>query len=86
AILHGINMETGNGHITIAFTIEAEVLKVTISDSGKKIIPGIKPDHRSLSSTISRERLQLLGKKAKLKSITDAKRGTVIFVNIPIKG
>ncbi|MCL7987069.1 histidine kinase [Sphingobacterium sp. lm-10] len=86
AILHGINMETGNGHITIAFTIEAEVLKVTISDSGKKIIPGIKPDHRSLSSTISRERLQLLGKKAKLKSITDAKRGTVIFLNIPIKG
>ncbi|MFD2594607.1 histidine kinase [Sphingobacterium griseoflavum] len=87
AILHGIDMETGSAHIAIAFVFDLnEVLEVKISDSGKKAAIGVRPDHRSLSSTISRERLSLLGKKAKLKTVSAAHGGTVVFLNIPISG
>lgn len=85
AILHGVDMESGNGHISITFIINLDVLEVKISDSGKKTHDGIKPDHRSLSGTISRERLHLLGKKAKLTTVWSDDGGTEVFLHIPIQ-
>lgn len=84
AIIHGVDMETGNGHISIVFVLNHDVLEVKISDTGKQAHPGIRPDHRSLSGTISHERLRLLGKKAKLKTVSSAGNGTDVFLHIPI--
>ncbi len=86
AILHGIDMESESGKISITFDLKADMLNVEIRDSGKPINESTKPDHRSLSGTISRERLHFLGKKAKLKSITSAEGGTVVLLSIPIEG
>ncbi|MCH5720098.1 sensor histidine kinase [Niabella hibiscisoli] len=62
AILHGIDLDTGEGRIDVDFSITNEILKVSVTDSGKKTVDTAEPAHRSLSGTISRERISLLGK------------------------
>lgn len=84
AILHGINLETCDGSIDIQFTLSEEILQVTIKDSGK-----VNPDipvitHRSLSGTISRERMQLLGKKASVQITKNPTAGTTVILHIPV--
>ncbi len=84
AILHGINLETGDGSIDIQFTLSEDILQVTIKDSGK-----VNPDipvitHRSLSGTISRERMQLLGKKASVQITKNPTAGTTVILHIPV--
>lgn len=85
AIVHGMDMETGNGYVVIEFLLHEDILEIKISDSGKTVAAGVVPDHRSLSSTISRERLHLLGKKAKLKIKATVKGGTIVTLHIPVR-
>ncbi|MCE7055200.1 histidine kinase [Algoriphagus sp. AGSA1] len=70
AILHGVANATGQGMITVSLSLHKESLYVSIVDNG----PGIKavkqkPDgkQKSLSTTISRERLEIL---ARAKGVT----------------
>lgn len=85
AILHGLDLESGEGDIHIRFQLEDDLLTVTIEDSGKieKVI--VDPAHRSLSGIISRERMQLLGKRASIQ-VTKSSRasGTIITMKIPV--
>jgi LytS/YehU family sensor histidine kinase len=84
AILHGIDLETGSGSIEIHFQLATDILQVRIKDSGK-----LNPDlpelsHRSLSGTISRERMQLLGKKASIQITKIPTGGTLVVLHIPV--
>ncbi len=84
AILHGIDLETGSGSIEIHFQLATDILQVRIKDSGK-----LNPDlpelsHRSLSGTISRERMQLLGKKASMQITKIPTGGTLVVLHIPV--
>lgn len=86
AILHGIDLEEGLGDISIHFEIEQDILQVKIADSGKTETSNFDPAHRSLSGTISHERIQLLGKKASV-SITEIPEGggTLVILRIPVE-
>jgi len=86
AILHGIDLEEGLGDISIHFEIEQDILQVKIADSGKTEKSNFDPAHRSLSGTISHERIQLLGKKASV-SITEIPEGggTLVILRIPVE-
>lgn len=84
AILHGIDMEQGKGNITVHFRIEKEILEVTITDTGKHGVTHTEPTHRSLSGTISRERIQLLGRNASITSMATPDKGTIVTLHIPI--
>jgi hypothetical protein len=84
AILHGIDLAQENGNIAVCFQLEDDIVQVTIADSGKTGIPPPESAHRSLSGTISRERIHLLGKKANIKSISVEGGGTLITLRIPI--
>ncbi len=74
AILHGIDLHTGNGNIDILFHLEEDILRVSISDTGKSQYQMANTTHRSLSGTISRERMYLLGKKSKRTQHRKARR------------
>lgn len=85
AILHGLDLESGEGDIHIRFQLEDDLLTVTIEDSGKigKVI--VDPAHRSLSGIISRERMQLLGKRASIQvTKSSGASGTIITMKIPV--
>lgn len=84
AILHGIDMEQDKGNIAVHFRIEKEILEVTITDSGKQSGTRTDPTHRSLSGAISRERIHLLGKHARVTSIAIPGQGTIVTLRIPI--
>ena len=86
AILHGIDLEEGLGDLSIHFEIEQDILQVKIADSGKTETSNFDPAHRSLSGTISHERIQLLGKKASV-SITEIPEGggTLVILRIPVE-
>jgi hypothetical protein len=83
AVLHGIDLNNGEGQIDINFEIKNDVLEVTITDSGKLVTKGIEPAHRSLSGAISRERISLLGKNASISTATKGK-GTIVKLRIPV--
>jgi len=90
ALLHGINPDAKNGHIFIDFIINDNLLGVMIADNGKGItINPETPQHKSLSTTISKERLAILAKETGLPAgiSIDSKPnlGTIIKITIPIK-
>jgi len=84
AILHGIDMEREDGRVHIRLRLSENILQVTITDSGNN--SGIKQEktHRSLSGTISRERMALLGKKANVTIGKGAGGGTIVTMSIPV--
>lgn len=84
AILHGVDLNSGRGNIDIIFRLEADMLQVSIIDSGKTATNQADFSHRSLSGTISRERLHLLGKKASVTSTMTAEGGTTVRLHIPV--
>lgn len=83
AILHGIDLNNGEGQIDVNFEIKNDVLEVTITDSGKWVTKSAEPAHRSLSGAISRERMSLLGKNASISTATKGK-GTIVILRIPV--
>ncbi|RXF68208.1 sensor histidine kinase [Arcticibacter tournemirensis] len=85
AILHGIDLHTGEGNIDVRLQIEGEILIVSITDSGKIQMEDSRRSHRSLSGIISRERIQLLGRKASVQAAKHARgSGTVVTLKIPV--
>ena len=85
AILHGLDMKSGQGFVHVDFFEENDLLKVVISDSGRtrKQLPP-SSGHRSLSGIISRERLALLGKDARTETFRNEAGGTTVHLFIPI--
>ncbi|GAA0565374.1 histidine kinase [Chitinophaga japonensis] len=97
AIIHGMKGTGKKGRIDIALHLLDHSLRVTITDNG----PGIqatagKParEKKSLSTTISRERLEMLAREKGLKAgvtITDRRdlpgenRGTLVELIIPVQ-
>lgn len=84
AIIHGINLESHTGNIEVCFVLEDDILQVTVTDTGRSQAHQADTSHRSLSGIISRERMQLLGKKASVNISKDANSGTVVTLLIPI--
>jgi len=84
AILHGVDMERADGRVEIRLRLSGNILMVTITDSGNN--SGIKQEktHRSLSGTISRERMALLGKKANVAIDKRPGGGTIVAMSIPV--
>ena len=85
AILHGVDMKSKAGFVNVNFAEDGDLLKVTITDSGRQQKQE-KPskNHRSLSGIISRERLVLLGKNARIKTQRNSNGGTTVHIFIPI--
>lgn len=84
AILHGIDLESCKGNIDIHYQLEGDILTVTVLDTGKSEPEITDTPHRSLSGTISHERMQLLGRKAGIKISKHAAGGTLVSLHIPI--
>lgn len=85
AILHGVDMKNGKGFINIDFSEVGDLLRVDIMDSGRvKTEHTSASSHRSLSGDISRERLSLLGKNARVDSCKNDSGGTTVTLFIPI--
>ncbi|MDR6922597.1 MULTISPECIES: histidine kinase [Chryseobacterium] len=84
AILHGINLDSHTGNIEVCFKLDDDVLQVTVTDTGRSQAHQADTSHRSLSGTISRERMQLLGKKASVNISKNAGSGTVVTLLIPV--
>jgi len=84
AILHGIDLDKGNGNIDICLQLQPDILLASITDSGKTRSDEADPAHRSLSGTISRERMQFLGKKAGIHTAAIPGGGTVVTLHIPV--
>lgn len=90
ALLHGINPNAKNGHIYIDFIFQDNLLEVTITDNGKGImIHPETPQHVSLSTTISKQRLAIIAKETGLPAgiIIESRpnKGTKIIITIPIR-
>lgn len=87
AVEHGVS-KIENGKIIISFTEQAGKLLVTIQDNG----PGIsisEKEHQSLSTTIIRERIELINRTSKNKialTITNnsSGSGTEVSLQLPI--
>lgn len=82
AILHGLDLNSGEGSVDVYFSIKNETLEVSIIDSGKKSSEVTEPAHRSLSGTISRERMSLLGRNAGISTRFNG-NGTTVVLTIP---
>lgn len=90
AIQHGLEPKQKKGRIRITFRIEGKMLQVSITDNGKGMagLPG-NTKHRSLSTTISKERLEILARESRqqagmrIKSQVGA--GTTVTLTIPLK-
>ncbi|RZL37687.1 MAG: transcriptional regulator, partial [Pedobacter sp.] len=90
ALVHGINPNAKNGYVHIDFVFEEQMLKVTITDNGKGIRPNADmPRHRSLSTAISKERLEIMAKEtglpAGIEIKSEAGQGTKVLLSIPIE-
>lgn len=90
AILHGINPNGKNGIITVDFDIKERMLTVTIKDNGKGISKAEEsPAHKSLATTISKERLAIIAKESGLPAgidiISEEHNGTIVLIYIPIR-
>lgn len=85
AILHGVDMKSGDGFVSIDFSEADDLLRVDITDSGRvKTERTSTSSHRSLSGNISRERLMLLGKNARVESQKNDSGGTTVTLFIPM--
>jgi sensor histidine kinase YesM len=99
SIEHGIKFKETPGHIDIRFSLEGDLIRFEVEDDGvgrekaKEIELKQKRIHRSMSTSITQERLIKLNKKLKHKikmEITDLKdelgvaRGTMVSFGIPV--
>lgn len=99
AIEHGIKYKETTGHINIRFMAGADLIWFEVEDDGvgrekaREIESNHKTKHRSMSTSITVERLAMLGKKFKKKiklEITDLKDnqgiacGTKVTFGIPV--
>lgn len=90
ALLHGIDPDKKNGRIDIDFVIKEHLLEVTIKDNGKGIRIDPEPGlHKSLSTSISKERLMILAKETGLPAgmviESNGDKGTKVSIIIPFR-
>lgn len=86
AILHGVDMKGGNGFIHIDISEDKDLLKLEITDSGRTgNAMKTSNNHRSLSGIISRERLALLGKNARMETTRNESGGTKVTLYLPMQ-
>ncbi|WP_442588105.1 sensor histidine kinase [Pedobacter sp. AW31-3R] len=90
AILHGIHPNGKNGMIRVDFDLVDDLLVVRIKDSGRGITEFNDPAaHKSLSTTISKERLAILAKEsgsaAGIEIKIDEHNGTLVTIKVPVK-
>jgi len=89
SILHGFDQGSKNGRIDIDFDLSEKMIKVSITDNGKGI-DDHKSDksHKSLSTTISKERLNIIAKESGLPAGISIKskrnEGTTVILIIPV--
>ena len=99
AIEHGIRHRETQGHIDIRFRLEDGMIRFEVEDNGvgrersHEIESAHKPGHRSMATSITRDRLNTLNKKLKKKirmEIVDLKdeagkaRGTRVEFGVPV--
>lgn len=85
AILHGVDMKSEYAFVRITISLANELLKIDITDSGRLQKKKISEGHRSLSGVISRERVALLGKKARMETKINDGGGTSVTIFLPVK-
>jgi sensor histidine kinase YesM len=100
AIEHGFKNKEDKGHLKISFRLNGNMIRVIIDDNGvgrkkaQKISEEQNRGHRSMSTTITRERLQVLKRRAHSKihlEISDLKdenenvTGTSVIFDMPYK-
>ena len=92
AIEHGLTREIKDARITVRFTLNEDNLNLEITDNGVGILAstGIKSEHQSLATKITKERIELLKRSLK-KEITFSVKpteegsGTAVFFLLPFK-
>ncbi|NML24097.1 histidine kinase [Pseudoflavitalea sp. G-6-1-2] len=93
AILHGMKQLQHKGHIAVSIQKEANVLRCIIEDNGTGLQSGSasQPGKSSLSTTITRERLEILSRQTGYAAgITITNRGnehsgTTVILTIPYR-
>ncbi|SEQ76366.1 sensor histidine kinase [Pedobacter rhizosphaerae] len=89
AIIHGINPNGKNGLISVNFEFKDKQLLVKINDNGTGLSRDHGQSHKSLSTTISRERLNILSKElaapAGIEISSNPAGGTEVRITIPTK-
>ncbi|TLX74624.1 hypothetical protein E9993_11950 [Labilibacter sediminis] len=95
AVEHGIYHKTSNGIIEINFNLEKDILIVTVKDNGKGYLHTIKnksTTHKSVSTSIIRDRIKSFNKKSKhlysiiIKDLSEDDKqleGTVVTMRLP---
>lgn len=83
AIVHGINIDSDKALISVVFELQKDILVIRIADTGK-LQKVSKTSHRSLSGTISNERILLLGKKASVETSVSEAGGRCVTLHIPV--
>ncbi len=94
AILHGVSLLEKDGKITIVFTVQDEMLRITIDDNGtgRQLKKAKLHNHRSYGTTITEERLALLhrqlGQSFRVETIDKSEDGkplgTRVELSIPL--
>jgi len=89
AIIHGLDPGKKNGRISVSFGLSGNLLKVIIADNGKGIVEHKSEQvHQSLSTAISKERLQILAKEsglpAGIRINSRPQKGTQVEILIPV--
>ncbi|MNS51013.1 anti-sigma F factor [compost metagenome] len=90
AIIHGMANQVNKGQILLEIQLNERQLLVKIVDNGKGIgtTPNEKANHKSLSGTIAKERLEILAKENKMRAnveIDSNKGGTSVLLTLPVK-
>jgi len=92
AVEHGIGHLKEGGKISLKFRKEGEFITININDNGKGLIIDTKSDHRSLSTKIIQERIDLFNRtlKKKIQLVIDNIRtengevgGTKVELKVP---
>lgn len=84
AILHGMDVHSGKGHINVFFQLHADVLHVSITDNGKPQLDHLDTTYRVLPSMICPKRIRSLGKDAGVHITGSPIDGTVVTLHIPV--
>jgi sensor histidine kinase YesM len=98
SIEHGFKHKKGKGNLHISFVLNDEHIRLEVEDDGigrdkaQEILFKQNKDHRSMATTITLERIQVLNKKLKkkitldiqdLKNDNDEPIGTKVTFEIP---
>ena len=90
AIIHGLDLKNKRGKIEIQLELKERILQVTIQDNGNGFLKTNNNDkqHKSLSGTIAKERLEIFAKEYKLptnvETYSEKNKGTTVLLTLPV--